>query len=168
MYNAQRCNLDTITICEDDCRFKPDFNKKYNIIKNFLNKIDKWDIFVGWIALLPEETIIHNVYEYDGLTFLEIDKMHSTVFNIYNKSVYDIIQNWNVNNRNVNINTIDQYLKRQKIKIITTYPFEFDCLDVNSTLWNKNLYNEYNNMFNYSLKLIKKKLAEYKRPIIKL
>ena len=169
IYNAKRCNLKDITICEDDCRFPSDFTEKYNIIKDFLSKI-QWDIFVGVIADLPEDVIITNIYQYKNIKFIEINKMHSTVFNIYNNSVYDTIINWkkNTNDSNDSNDQIDQYIKRQNFKIITTYPFYFDCINVDSTLWKKNLFNYYNNMFQKSLNILEFKIKNYRKNIIKI
>jgi hypothetical protein len=168
IYNAKRCNLDNITICEDDCRFPYDFNEKYKIIKEFLNTI-KWDIFSGVIANLPEDVNILKIYEYKNIKFIEIDKIYSMVFNIYNKSAYDTIIKWNFNNNNTNINTIDKYFHYTNLKFITTYPFYFDCLDVNTTLWgNNNLYTYYNKMFQKSLDILESKIKNYKQNIVKI
>jgi hypothetical protein len=158
IWNAKRCNLETITICEDDCVFTEDFEDKHKIIKEFLSQLPEWDIFVGCVANLPEDTNIIKIHKYKDITFIEIDKMHSMVFNIYNKSSYDKIINWDRNNLNDNVNTIDQYIKRQNMKIIITYPFYFSCTDSMSTLWGANLFDVYNNMFNKSLQIIKNKL----------
>ncbi len=168
IYNAKRYNLDRITICEDDCRFPDNFEYIYNNINDVLNKINKWDIFVGCIADLPEDTIISNVYKYKDIIFIEINKMTSTVFNIYNYSCYDTIINWDFNNKNKYTNTIDRYIGVKNLKIITTYPYYFDCLNVNSTIWDANLYESYNNMFKNSLNIIKKKLDAWDKPIINL
>jgi hypothetical protein len=169
MYNAKRCNLDTITICEDDCRFPINFNFIYKTIKEFLLKIN-WDIFVGVIADLPKDVSIINIYQYKNIKFIEINKMHSMVFNIYNKSIYDLIINWkkNTNDSNNSHDQIDQYIKKQNVRIITTYPFYFDCIDIDSTLWGKNLYSHYNNMFLKSLNILNKKIKNYKKNIIYL
>ena len=167
MYNAKRCNLDTITICEDDCRFPLNFNFIYKTITDFLSKIN-WDIFVGVIADLSEDVSIINIYQYKNIKFIEIDKMHSMVFNIYNKSIYDLIINWkkNTNDSNNSHDQIDQYIKKQNVRIITTYPFYFDCIDIDSTLWGKNLYSHYNNMFLKSLNILNNKIKNYKKNII--
>ena len=101
-------------------------------IKNykFLNTIE-WDMFVGVIANVPDNVEIKNIYEYKNIKFIEINKMHSTVFNIYNKSVYDKILQWSTNGIPESSNDqIDQYIKKKlNIKIITTYPFYFDCVN---------------------------------------
>ncbi len=171
IYNAKRCGLNKITIIEDDCRFNfetiDDFNILYNNINEALDKIKNWDIFVGCVASLPNDTIINNVYKYKNITFIEINKMHSTVFNIYNNSCYDTIINWDFNDKS-RTNQIDQYLKNKNLKIIITYPFYFDCLNVDSIIWGKNLYDHYNNMFQESLNNIKNKLDSWDKPIITL
>lgn len=158
IYNAKRCNLNKITICEDDCMFKEDFNEKFNIINSFLNKDNNWDIFVGVMAEVPDNAIIKNVYRYKNVIFLELNKMMSAVFNIYNKSSFDTIINWNENDLNFDDNTIDQYLKRMDLKIITTYPFEFSCTNTDSTLWGSNLFDHYEKMFQNSLNILENKI----------
>jgi len=155
MYNAKRCALKTLTVCEDDCRFKPDFIEKYRIIRDFLKLIKSWDIFVGIIADLPTDTTLSKIYKYKGMTFIEINKMHSTVFNIYNSSVYDTFLKWDINTQS-RFNQIDQYLKNSDLKIIAPVPFEFSCLNVQSTLWGSgDLYNQYNKLFEKSNQVIK-------------
>jgi len=54
-----------------------------------------------------------------------------------------------------------QYIKNKKLRIITTYPFEFACIDVNSTLWKLNMYEMYNKMFENSLEIIKNKIVKF-------
>ena len=164
IWNANRLNLNMITICEDDCKFNTDFENKYSIIQDFLQQTDKWDIFVGIIASLPEDTNIINIYNYKGLVFVEIDRMHSMVFNIYNKSSFDTIINWDNKIKDPKFNQIDQYIKRTNLRIITTYPFEFDCIKVFSTLWrgnNLDQYNEYKKSFQNSLILLKIKIDKF-------
>ena len=161
IYNAKRCKLPTVTICEDDCSFNDDFYQKYKIIQDFLKQLKSWDIFVGVLANLPEDTTLSKIYKYKGVTFIEINKMHSTVFNIYNSSVYDTFLRWDVNNDDVHNNTIDQFLKNSNLRIIVPVPFEFSCLNVKSTLWNGNLFNAYNKLFEKSNKIIKRLMDEY-------
>ena len=168
IYNAKRCNLPNITVCEDDCMFKSDFYDKYKIIKEFLSSVKEWDIFVGCVAALPKDTIFYNITKYKDMTFFEVNKMHSMVFNIYNNSVYDIICNWD-NRTTKKINQIDQYIKNKNIKNIITYPFEFRCLNVKSTLsMDNNVYLVYEKLFNNSLKLLEKKLEEFSKTIVKI
>jgi hypothetical protein len=80
-------------------------------------------MFVGCIADFPKDTIISNVYKYNDITFIEINKMTSMVFNIYNNSSYDTIINWDFDNKNKD--KIDGYIKAKNLKIIITYPYYF-------------------------------------------
>jgi len=130
---AKYQNLNKITICEDDCKFKNNFYEKISIINSFLEQNNNWDIFVGVINDLPDDTLIKNIYDYNGMTFFEIDKMHSTVFNIYNKSSFDKLLQWDHTE-----GQFDQFIKRQNLRIITTFPFEFSCLSVKSIIDNSN------------------------------
>lgn len=163
LYNAKRCNLDNITICEDDCKFPLDFNNKYNIIKEFLSKIN-WDIFVGVIADLPNDANILNIYEYKNIKFIQISNMTSAVFNIYNHTSYDTIIKWNLYDNNI-LNTIDRSFNNKNLIFIVTYPFYFSCLNVNSTLWNGDTYNNYNKMIKNSLDVLDHKIKNYKNEI---
>lgn len=115
------------------------------------------------IADLPENTILYKIYKYKDITFIEINKMNSMVFNIYNNRIYDSIINWNINDNDVDNNTIDSYLKQQyNLKIIVPVPFEFSCLNINSTIWGDiNLFNEYNKLFQKSLNIINNLIQEY-------
>ena len=167
--NAKQQNLETITICEDDCAFNLDFEEKYKIIKEFLSEYETWDIFVGCIANLPTNTIVSNVIKYRGITFVEINRMYSMVFNIYNKTSYNTILKWDsdvINNKNC----IDIFLGKQNLKFITTYPFEFYCVNTNSTMWGTkdimqgyNLFDRYNKMFSSSLALLKQKIDNWQK-----
>ena len=153
IYNAQRCNLKQITICEDDCCFNKDYNIKYDIISEFLKKLNEWDLFVGVIADLPHDTTLSNVYYYKNMTFVEINKMNSMVFNIYNNTCFDKILKWDVHSKDTG-GTIDAYIKSCNFKVIVPVPFEFSCLNVESTLWGSNCFDYYNSMFNNSYVLI--------------
>jgi len=165
MLNAKRCNLPNITVCEDDCRFSRGFDKKYAIIKSFLELYSQWDIFVGCVAALPSDTMFKNIAVYEGMVFIEVNKMHSTVFNIYNSSSYDTICGWDSSNRDV-YNQIDQYIKKQNLRIIISYPFEFSCLSTRSTIWEHETVLAYQSMFVQSLELISKKLILYSSNVI--
>ena len=127
IYNAKRCNFDLITICEDTCIFPQNFINKYNIINEFLSKIN-WDIFIGFNMDLENEIDILEIYKYKNITFFKINIINNTIFNIYNKTSYDNIIDRDINNSNSNNNnnSIDKYLKTLNITFITTYPFYFD------------------------------------------
>ena len=163
LYNAKKYNIPRITICEDYCKFMKNFDEKYKIIQSFLDICPHWDIFVGVMADLANDTIFYNMYSYKGVTFFEIDKMVSMVYNIYNHTSYETIINWKYST-NTN-NTIDRYIQRSKLKNIITYPFYYSILDVVSTIWtnNSNIYNNYMKMINDTLEKIKKKYDSFQK-----
>ena len=105
--------------------------------KEFLDKFKNWDIFNGFIVQFKKEFKIHRVIEYKNLKFLVIDNMTSTVFNIYNKTVFDYISKWKYHRtlsfENVN-NYIDRYIGKNKFRIITLWPFKFNILKVKSSI----------------------------------
>jgi len=143
IYNAQRCNLKQITICEDDCCFNYDFDIKYNIILEFLEKLNRWDLFVGVVESLPEDITVSNVYYYKNKTFIEINKMTSTVFNIYNNTCFNEILKWDVHSKDIS-GTIDEYIKTCNFKIIVPFPFEFSRLNDESPLGDYPIFDYYN------------------------
>jgi hypothetical protein len=161
IFNAKRCHLNNITIFDDDCRFPKNFEELYKNIKEFLSTID-YDMFVGCIADITEGCEVRNIYEYNGITFVEVSYVTSTCFNIYNHTSYDKILEWDLKNKNAETNTIDRFFNSRKMKFITTYPFYFDCVNVKSTLWGKNLYDYYNDMFQKSTEILRQKMEKYK------
>jgi len=158
LWNAKRCNLDKLVVCEDDCLFPKDFEKTYSVIQSFLTTMKDWDIFSGCIAELPKNTKIVNIFNFQGITFIELDKIHSTVFTIYNHTCYDKILNWNPNNKNKDTNQIDQYIKSLNLRIITTHPFLFSCINTQSTIENTNNFELHLKSFRNSHNIIESQI----------
>ena len=81
-----------------------------------------------------------SVDEFEGITFAVVDKMTSTVFNIYNLESLEILASWNAENLDPSINTIDRFIEQQKdLRIIVAIPYlvgQNDDLD--SVLWGFN------------------------------
>ncbi len=167
IYNAKRCNIEKITIFEDDCKLKDDFYKKYEIINEMLDLYKNWDVFVGCIADCIPETQIKNIIKYKGLTFLELDRFTSGVFNIYNNTSYDNIINWNSNNIDVHNNAIDRYLSLKHMRIIIMFPYLVSCLSVQTTLWNSGV-TDYSHLFVKSINILQDKINKYTGNIIEL
>jgi len=137
----QEEEMDDVTIFEDDIEFPDDWEEKHTIVRSYLSTLEgDWDIFSGLIADLHTNVRIHNVKEFDGINFIHIDKLVSTVFNIYNKSIYGVIQEWDENNHSGIGNTIDRFLEnKENLRVITTYPFLFGHKeDLSSAIWKHN------------------------------
>ena len=139
--SAKMSGLDQITICEDDALFPPTFERNYQIIREYLSTLDKWDIFVGLISDFDNSTKIINVENYEGLEFVTIDKFTSTVLNIYNASSYDHILAWGDATARISImnstsgeKTRNDYDNRP-MTIITMNPSVLMHMDIGSTTW---------------------------------
>jgi hypothetical protein len=84
-------NLRSLTVMEDDVILPFDYPRLLKDVKQYLNQKEGfWDIFAGVIAVLHPDTKIHSVDYFEGRTFVTIDKMTSTVFNIYSQNALRI------------------------------------------------------------------------------
>lgn len=144
---AKEMNLDSVTICEDDVLFGEDFSQKMTTIRKYLNNLPNWDLFSGLIADVNAATVVSNVDDYEGIRFVTLDKMTSTVLNIYNKQFLEKLETWDSDNREAETNTIDRFIENLgNTVIITTNPFLVLCKDeLTSTLWGFT-NDTYNNM----------------------
>ncbi len=131
-------NIGMLTVIEDDVELPSDFNFVLKEIKEYLDtRQSSWDIFSGLMADVHPSAKILAVEEVGGRTYVTIDKMTSTVFNIYNKSALEIISQWNPLNTDAVTNTIDRYLERREgLRVVVTLPFTAGHKEeATSTLW---------------------------------
>ena len=113
------------TVMEDDVVFPEDFHNKLSIVHRFLDlQSDKWDVFSGVIAEIGPDTKVIFVNEFEGVTFVTINKMVSTVFNIYSERGLRILASWDPFIADGEELNIDQFIKKQdNLRVITTCPF---------------------------------------------
>ena len=132
---AKDQNMDQITICEDDVYFPPDFDERFAHVQEYIANHQDWSVFSGIMADLGRVKPLS--YEENlGEEFIYLDKMISMVFNIYDKSVFELIASWDNMNRNVNTNTVDRYLEDKQLRVLTTCPFLVGHKeDLCSTIW---------------------------------
>lgn len=134
---AHELNLPYVKICEDDIEFNPSFAEDIENIEEYLqNNKQNWDIFSGLIADVNKRTQITDIKYYLSYEFLFINKLVSTVFNIYNSSVFSCLEKWDNHNYDTN-NTIDRFMENQcRLRVITTNPFLINQKNyLTSTLW---------------------------------
>lgn len=132
---AAEQGLPRILVCEDDVYFPPDFASKFEKVLNFLNEQNDWNVFSGIMADVGRVKILKYCEE-NGIDLVYLDKMISMVFNLYDKSVFSLISDWDETNRDVDTNAIDRYLEDKKLRIVTTCPFLVGHKeDLNSTIW---------------------------------
>ena len=134
---AKEMGLESVTICKDDVLFNEDFSEKLTVIQKYLREQSEWDLFSGLIADVNPATVVSKVDDYEGLRFVTLDKMTSTVLNIYNKKFLEKLETWDSDNRDAETNTIDRFIENLgNTVIVTTNPFLVLCKDeLTSTLW---------------------------------
>ena len=120
---AKKNNLNTILIFEDDNKPLKGFDKRWNIIKRWLDKnLDKWDIFNGgarlkdWNQYDKKKQSINvfktkMIYEIENSEYLfQTNEIMSTNWIYINKNAYDIVLKWKKIINNDKFLTIDEYL----------------------------------------------------------
>lgn len=123
---AKKNNLDTILIFEDDNKPLKNYDKRWNIIKRWLDKnLDKWEIFNGGARFIDwdkynikKESVdvfkTRMIYEIEESEHLfQTEEILSTNWIYINKNVYDKVLKWQffLNNTNdYKFLAIDQYL----------------------------------------------------------
>ena len=161
---AKENGLEYILICEDDVEFPENFKEEVDEILNYLSKTNnEWNTFSGLIADLNQDTIIDRVDWHNDREFIYINKMTSTVFNVYHKSFFDKIINWDNTNLDVNKNTIDRYIESHgDLKVITTNPFlVYHKEEQESSIWHFQ-NRQYLDMFENTNKLLEAKVKAFK------
>lgn len=160
MKKAQEQKLENILVCEDDVFFPNDFEKRFQACMNYMDGEQDWDVFQGLMADVGNVTI-SQVDTVNNQTFVHIDHMISTVFNLYSKEVYPYVIVWNEKNEDVHTNTIDRSLEAKDLKVIATVPFLVGHKeDLNSSVWGFN-NSQYNDMIEASGKKLKKLVEKF-------
>lgn len=160
-----RNNIDYLAICEDDVVIDKNFFDRYSIVREFLFEYKhpkEWDVFVGVLADIPEELIVLDVEEFKGIKFVTINSMVSTVFNIYNKKAMQVLSRWDISDKNYKTNTIDRYFGSfgHNLRIVIALPFLVGH-DGDSTLWDKDAVQMYDDNIKKSQKLIEDKVRAF-------
>lgn len=158
---AEKHGFEWVAICEDDAEFGEDAGQKLIGTMDFLTG-RPWDVFSGLMADLSPKAEIKDVVLHDGTTFVLTDKMISTVFNLYNASMFSVIAGWNEQNRDVNTNTIDRYIERTRnIGVWTTSPFMVGHKhEEHSTIWSFQ-NTQYVDLIAASEQLLREKVSDF-------
>lgn len=129
---------DRLIVIEDDADLPHNFNSTLQEVGAYLDaQGSNWDIFSGLMADVHSKAKVLAVEEVAGRTFVTLDKMTSTVFNIYNRSALELLSLWDPLDTNAVTNTIDRYLERQEgLRVIVALPFIAGHKEeATSTLW---------------------------------
>lgn len=130
--------VNRLTVIEDDVELPENFTTTLREINEYLNaRASDWDVFSGIMADINLDAKILSVDYVGGRAYVTINKMTSTVFNIYNASALKILSQWDPLNTDAVRNTIDRYLESQEpLKVVVALPFIVGHKeDATSTLW---------------------------------
>lgn len=153
--------VDRAIVCEDDVLFPADFDDRLAIVQRYLHRHD-WDVFSGFIADVHADLTVTAVEEFEGQTFIHVDRTVSMVFNIYNRPIMEFLSKWDSSNTDVDSNTIDRYLERRSgTRAILTLPFLVGHRpDTVSTIWGFQ-NSEYDDVIEKSEALLAEKIREF-------
>ena len=130
--------IDRLIVIEDDVELPDNFTSILHEVNEYLTaRESSWDIFSGLMADVHDSAKILSVDQVGERTYVTIDKMTSTVFNIYNESALKLLSQWDPLNTDAVTNTIDRYLERQEnLRVVVALPFIAGHKeDATSTLW---------------------------------
>lgn len=137
-HKAVQQDYSQLTIAEDDVALGKEFSDRWSIVKRWLSENPAaWDIYSGLMAKIEPSTQVLAVTQYQGITFVTLDKMMSMVFNTYNHKALNAMKNWSSDNTDPVENTIDTYLSRViDLKVVVALPFLVGHKeDLDSSLW---------------------------------
>lgn len=164
MLRARDLGLDKIIVCEDDVEFLCGWDSRFETVRAYLEEHrGRWDLFSGLIADLHDNANIEKVDTWQGIDFIYLDRMVSTVFNIYSRDFFSRILQWNSGNLDETCNTIDRFLEQGSgLRVVTTIPFLVGHKeDLHSTIWG--FHNQrYREMIDRSTLLLQSKVDEYR------
>jgi hypothetical protein len=158
--SALNSGVQRFTIMEDDVLLPYNHSQNMEVVHRYLTeKAGEWDIFSGVIAHLHDDTKVLHVEKFGGLEFITIDRMTSTVYNIYSRRAMKVISSWNQLNHDSQNNTIDRFLENSGLRIVVTDPYIVGHReDMNSTLWGFN-----NSQYRDMIRESQRKLSEIKK-----
>lgn len=134
---AQREGIEQLVVCEDDVEFPIDFEQRFSRVEGVLNSSEQWDIYSGLMSDLHPETKVDKVIKANGETIARVNKVISTVFNVYAPETIRQMADWDMANRDVHTNTIDRYLEANSSHhILVSNPYLVGHKeDLDSTIW---------------------------------
>lgn len=166
MRKAKEQGYAQIAVCEDDVELPADWQHRYAIVKGYFAAQDGCDLFSGLIADLKESVKVAKVEHIQGIDFVEIDKMTSTVFNLYAAKFFDKIADWDPHLRDAQHNTIDRFIESMSdLRVLTTLPFLVGHKEeLHSTLWGFQ-NTAYETLISASTQRLSEKVVEFRGKI---
>ena len=135
---ALASQIKRLTVIEDDVDLPANFKIILQEINDYLDtRTDDWHMFSGMMADVHPGAKVLSVEQVGARTYVTIDRMTSTVFNIYDESALKLLSQWNPLDTDAVTNTIDRYLEGQdNLRVIVALPFIAGHKEeASSTLW---------------------------------
>ncbi|MGN6225930.1 MAG: DUF4915 domain-containing protein [Dyella sp.] len=161
---ARKYGLKQLVVCEDDVEFPQGFDATWDQVSRHLVETgDEWDLFSGLLADLHEGANVLDSHEAGDVTYAVLDRMISTVYNVYGPKALDLIAAWDDEDYDVESNTIDRYLERcTQLRVMTTLPFMVGHKEeLYSTLWGMQ-NTQYTKLIEASQELLARKVQAWR------
>lgn len=159
MARAKETNYGAIVIAEDDIDFLPGWDRRLALAQEYLQRPEcgEWHVFAALVAEIHPKARCSKVSRYQGERYVHLDKMVSMVLNIYHRSFFDILSEWDEKDDYVVTNQIDRYIEsRRNLSVVVPEPYLIGHLDdMTSTLWHKSNRDVYSESFAESRRVIK-------------
>ena len=121
---ALEYNFQSLTICEDDIIFCHDFDRRMKTIYSYLsNNNPEYEIFAGGITELPGLSNLKDFISFENESLVKIEHIIGMWFSIYHKNMYQLLANWDYNDRDKTFNQIDYYLSKKVKHVLLPIKF---------------------------------------------
>jgi len=159
MTKAKEANYGAVAIAEDDIDFPTGWDRRLALAQEYLQSPEcgEWHVFAALVAEINPKARCSKVSRYRGERYVHLNKMVSMVLNIYHRSFFDILSEWDEKDDYVVTNTIDRYIEsRCNLSVVVPEPYIIGHLDdMVSTLWHKPNGDVYRDSFAQSRRDIK-------------
>ncbi len=159
MAKAKETNCEAIVIAEDDIDFLPGWDGRLTLAQEYLQRPEcgEWHVFAALVAEIHPKARCSKVSRYQGERYVHLNKMVSMVLNIYHRSFFDILSEWDEKDDYMVTNQIDRYIEsRRNLSVVVPEPYLIGHLDdMTSTLWDKSNGEVYSGFFAKSCRVIK-------------
>lgn len=159
MAKAKETDYETVVIAEDDIDFLPGWDRRLALAHEYLQcpECGAWHVFAALVAEIHPKAHCSKVSRYQGERYVHLNKMVSMVLNIYHRSFFDVLSEWDEKDDYMVTNQIDRYIEsRRNLSVVVPEPYLIGHLDdMTSTLWNKSNGEVYSGYFAKSRRVIK-------------
>tara|TARA_B100000683_G_C12349850_1_gene498434 strand:- start:100 stop:699 length:600 start_codon:yes stop_codon:yes gene_type:complete len=105
---ATSAGLQEFTIVEDDVQLKENHQLNVSKVRQLLHSQElEWDIFVGLMADVRDDTQVLDTFEFDGPKLILVNRMPSMVYNICSHKTLKLLTEWELYSLDAFVGTVD-------------------------------------------------------------